>query len=95
MTSSGAYYPTRTGPPAIRGELTTWPVLMALPTSQSRGCPASRRRPLPSSLHDWQPSRPTSVYPEHRAEVLLQVRAALPDKVDIDTTVQLTLSQRL
>ena len=33
--------------------------------------------------------------PEHRAEVVRQVRAVLPDQVDIDTTVQLALGRRV
>jgi hypothetical protein len=33
--------------------------------------------------------------PEHRAEVLRQVRAVLADQVDIDTTVQLALGRRV
>ncbi|HEU5265063.1 MAG TPA: class I SAM-dependent methyltransferase [Jatrophihabitans sp.] len=33
--------------------------------------------------------------PEHRAELLRQVRAVLPDHVDVDTTVQLTLGRRV
>lgn len=32
--------------------------------------------------------------PEHRTEVVRQVRAVLPDRVDIDTTVHLTLARR-
>jgi len=35
-----------------------------------------------------------SLVPDDRAEVLREVRAVLPDEVDIDTTVQLTLSRR-
>jgi SAM-dependent methyltransferase len=33
--------------------------------------------------------------PEHRAEILRQVRAVLPAQVDIDTTVQLALGRRV
>jgi hypothetical protein len=33
--------------------------------------------------------------PEHRADVLRQVRAVLPDRVDIDTTVRLALGRRV